>query len=94
VRPLPRALVGTWTRSRITRANAERFGVKGTDYRCVNTITIARDGNLTLWRSACRSEAIEAAQAPYPLGRAGPWSSASLAPGDLPDDRPMGNSRL
>lgn len=52
-RPLPKALVGSWTR-RITPADDKRFGVQGSDYRCLNSMTITGDGGLILRSSGCR----------------------------------------
>ena len=52
-RPFPTALVGSWTR-RITPADDRRFGIQGADYKCLNTITVARSGNITLRSTGCQ----------------------------------------
>src|SRR5712691_12353469 len=52
-RPFPTALVGSWTR-RITPADDKRFGIQGSDYKCLNIITIARSGKITSWATGCQ----------------------------------------
>jgi hypothetical protein len=49
---LPGVLVGTWTR-RITQAENTRFGIADQP-DCVDVLTIARDGRMTLRGTACR----------------------------------------
>ena len=53
VRPFPAALVGTWTR-RITPADDARFAIQGSDYACLNTLTVTSAGKITLATTGCK----------------------------------------